>query len=879
MLFRQLPGLIAALFIFNSEAHEMFCAGTARGAAPVDSPDYRKYPPERFVDIVHVAIDVTPDFKQRSVSGQTKVRFRPLRSGLMELKLNAVDLRVRDVSSTARIQAYQNTDSELVIVFASALPENAEQDITVQYDAFPQKGLYFRTAEMGYLPEDEHLFTQGEDIEARHWFPCYDSPNEKFTSEVICRIPEGMTVLSNGKLHSEQPMGNGLKAVHWIQDKPHVSYLICLVAGNLKKIEDKYRDIPLAFYTPASQIELAQNSFAQTREMMEFFEKEIGVPYPWQKYYQVCIQDFMWGGMENTSITTLTDGTLFPAETENIRSSQGLVAHELAHQWFGDFVTCKDWSQLWLNEGFATYYAHLYSQFKNGQEDFLYGLYNSARAFINRTSAEDSRPVVFRKYDQPTELFGYLVYPKGAWVLHMLRNELGADLYRRCIQTYLQTHQFSTVETHDLIRVIEEVSGRSLTQFFDQWIFHPHFPEVRATYAWDEKQKLARISIAQVQQLTNEISLFKFPLTVRFKGTFGSVERVLSIAGKQHDFFVPLDAAPQIVRLDPDYTLLARINFELPRSLLIAQLKDETDVMGRILALDQLGKLRDVETVKLISARLNNDSFFGVRLEAARVLRLIQTPDALQALIAASKQEDARVRQRVALEIGNFFDPAAVKFAVKLLEEEKNPDIRNQAIRALGAYPGPEHDGIIRASLRNDTYRNSVTNAAFGAIRELNDPKFIPDMIAVLEERPASFTARNFSDGLQTVAHLAQAEERKDTAYQFILKHVTNPRLGIKIAALNALGTLRDERGIPVLSSFASGAKDAPETAAAVRALEAIRANRSTGTEMQSLRTETLELKRQNSELKKSVDELTKRFDAVVTAPAEKRRPLMRGKR
>ena len=220
---------------------------------------------------------------------------------------------------------------------------------------------------MGYPATETHLWTQGEPLEARHWFPSFDSPNEKFTADVTCHVPSDMAVLSNGKRISEEKQaGSDLVAVRWLQDKPHVNYLICLVAGYFKKVEDKYRDIPLAFYTTPSEIEQAKYSFEGTKDMMEFFEKEIGVPYPWAKYDQVCVEDFGWGGMENTTLTTLNDQTLHPPEFETLRSSQGLVAHELAHQWFGDFVTCKDWAHVWLNEGFATYYDALYERKRRG---------------------------------------------------------------------------------------------------------------------------------------------------------------------------------------------------------------------------------------------------------------------------------------------------------------------------------------------------------------------------------------------------------------------------------------------------------------------------------------------------------------------------------
>ncbi|HEX7862789.1 MAG TPA: M1 family aminopeptidase [Verrucomicrobiae bacterium] len=855
--------LALASFI-SPAAHELVCAGAFRGSyAPVDSAEFRKYAPERNVDILHIAIDITPNFRERSIHATTTLRFKPLNHSVTEVRLNAQDLRIQDiVSKGAKLAAHQNTDTELVLTYSEPLPTDRFQELAVTYSAFPRKGLYFRTKEMGYKPEDEHLFTQGEDIEARHWFPCFDAPNEKFTSEIICRVPSEMTVLSNGKLVSEKPADNNLKAVHWFQDKPHVSYLISLVAGHFKKVEDKYKEIDLAFYTPASQIDYAQTSFAETKEMMDFFEKEIGVPYPWAKYYQVCVQDFMWGGMENTSISTLTDRTLFPKETENIRSSQGLVAHELAHQWFGDLVTCEDWSQIWLNEGFATYYAHLYNGHKDGSDEFLYGLYNSASGFIDRTVAQDSRPVVFRRYDQPTELFGYLVYPKGAWILHMLRTELGPDLFRKCIKTYLERHQYSTVVTHDLISVIEEISGREFDRFFDQWVFHPHHPELQVKYSWDQHAKLARVTISQTQQLTNDVALFHFPLKLRFKSKSATIDRVFQIKDKQTDLFIPLDTAPETFRVDPDYALLAKVTVDLPRPMLVAQLKDESDLIGRMFAVNQVGKGRDAETIKLLKERLQKDPFFAVRNEAAEALRHIHTDDSLQALLDSTDQSDARVRNKVTSEIGSFFNEKAAAHSLNVLAREKNPDIRHNAVRGLGAYPGEQYREPLLAALKSDSYEDIVADGAILALRARRDTAAIEPMITELKNPKNDFNSRDFSAALQTVATLASDLENKDSAYEFLVRYANDLREPVRIGAMRALGILKDERAVGVLTNFTSGPVGSAETLAATRAIEQIRADRPTGNELGSLRTEVLDLKKQNDELKKSFEELKKKIEA-----------------
>src|SRR5262245_34844706 len=413
--------------VARAESESLQCGhGHALFAAGADTAEYLKYAPSREIDILHLALDVTPDFKARTVSGKATVRFKPIAKPYAELKLDGIDLRVSAVDSTEKLLGWQATEKNVLVTVADAIPADKEVTVTITYSATPEKGLYFRTPEMGYKAEDSHIWTQGEPLEARHWFPSFDAPNEKFTSEILCHVPEGMVVLSNGKKMSEEKDSNGLLSVRWLQDKPHANYLIALCAGYFKKVEDKHRDVPMAFWTPASQIAQAQSSFGETKDIMAFFEKEIGVPYPWAKYDQVCVEDFGWGGMENTTLTVLNDRTLFTEATENIRESTGLVAHELAHQWFGDLVTCKDWAHLWLNEGFATYYEARYQGHKLGRDMFLYEMHQNAQGFINQ--ANDTNAIVRRDFGNPEEQFGFHAYPKGAWILQMLRSQLGEDL-------------------------------------------------------------------------------------------------------------------------------------------------------------------------------------------------------------------------------------------------------------------------------------------------------------------------------------------------------------------------------------------------------------------------------------------------------------------
>jgi aminopeptidase N len=850
----------------DTGASDLQCTKSASFLAPLDSPDQRQYAADREVQAVHLALEVTPDFKRRTIQGKASVRFKPLARAIREIKLDAVELQVGSVTGTETIQAYDVSDDKLVVTFAAPIPADHEVTVTVDYTAEPTEGIYFRTPEMGYKDGDTHLFSQGEEIEARHWYPCLDSPNQRLTTEITCHVPDGMTVISNGRLIStERDPATGLVAFHWSQDKPHANYLVSLVAGYFKKIEDKHRDIPLAFYTPASEINEAASSFRDTRDMMAFFEEEIGVPYAWDKYDQVCVNDFVAGGMENTSATTLTDSTLFTSATEDIRDSEGLCAHELAHQWFGDLVTCKDWSHIWLNEGFATYYETLYEQHKHGRDALLYELYQRMRQITSISN--DVTPIVRRDFDKPGDMFGYLVYPKASWVLHMLRSQLGEDLYRRCIKTYVQRHQFGNVVSEDLREVAEELSGRSFDQFFDQWLYHGHHPELDIAYSWDETTQLAKISVKQTQALGPNVLLFKFPLTVRFHGKFGKSDGLMQVSKKQEDFYFPLTSAPRLVRIDPEFTLLAKINFNPPAPMFGAQLAGKDDLVGRLLAVARLSDKRDQDSVKSLGQTLRDDPFYGVRVEASKALASIHSDEALQALLDSVKQSDARVRLQVLVDIGAFYDNQAYESLRQTLELEKNPAILSSAVRAMAGYSRPEANDTLVKFLHSESYRNELAEAAIGGMRLQDDPGSIPQLLAALGQDETNFTSRGYAQGLQTLAYLARNQEKKDDVREFLVARVNHKKRTVQLACISALGILGDPKAIPVLQRFATTSKTTPQQPVAERAVADLRAGRKPVDDFKNLRQEVLDLEKANREIRHELEELKKRVDARQTEP------------
>ncbi|MBN1359170.1 MAG: HEAT repeat domain-containing protein [Sedimentisphaerales bacterium] len=834
--------------------------------APLRDGVPRQYAPPRLVDITHVKIDVTPDFAARTVTGVTTITFTPIARPLTELKLDAIDLNVASVESTASVAGYTTDDEAITITFAAPLLPGEEDSVTVRYDAEPRQGLYFRTPQMGYPETDVHLFTQGESHEAPHWYPNYDYPNERFSSEVICRVPPDMTVVSNGRLVSEQiDARTGLKAVHWLQAKPHVNYLVAMVAGYFDKIESQYRDIPLAFYTPPSQSAQAANSFDGTAHMIAFFEEEIGVPYPWDKYDQAVVEDFVAGGMENTSLTILADRTLFTDATENIRSSQSLVAHELAHQWFGDYVTCKDWSHIWLNEGFATYYEDLYDGHKNGRDSMLYGLYRTASGMVSRGANEE--PIVTRRYENADDQFDYRTYGKAGWVLHMLRCQLGERLYRNAVRTYLQRHALGVAVTEDLRSIIEELSGRSFDRFFDQWLFHGGYPQLKVSYTWSEADKLAKITVEQTQAGEDGTTIFYLPTKVRFSWGETSLDREILIDSDRHDFYFALHGEPNVVRFDPDLTVLADVTFDKPREMLYAQLADTSDVVGRLLAVDALREKKDKKTVAHLKDTLNRDPFYGVRREASSALQEIHTDEAFAALADSLAQDDARVRVQVVRDIGRFYRPEVPALMEQVLASEKNPEIVAAAIDSLGRYHGPQTQEYVRTYLQSTSYRNELASAAIGAIRALDDASFVDELMVALRAGKDRFPSRSFATGLETLAYIARDEEDRTTVREFLASYVNDPKRAIQSGAIGALGTLGDPKAIPIVETFASREARDPLQRTAQRALTELRQRQDVvPEEIVALRETVAELKKETDKLKQDLEDLKKQTDAKAQA-------------
>src|SRR5262249_33424926 len=408
-------------------------------------------------------------------------------------------------------------------------------------------------------------------------------PNERATSEVVATVPEQYLAISNGKLlevrHDPQAR---LKTYHWRQEIAHPAYLMTLVVGDYVEIADGYDGIPVLYYVHPGREEDARRAFGNTPRMVQFFSEKIGVRYPYEKYAQVAVTDFIFGGMENTSATTQTAETLHDARAHLDFSSDPLVAHELAHQWWGDLLTCRDWAHGWLNEGFATYFEALWMEHDKGAAEFRYTLQQEAQEYFEEDSKEYRRPIVCNLYQDPIELFDRHLYQKGGLVLHMLRSALGDRLFWKAMQHYCVKHYGQSVITSDLQRAIEETTGRNLDWFFDQWIYKAGHPELSVEYRWDEEAKLAHVTVKQTQDTKTIVGtdgfatpLFRLPVVIDFESAGQRQEFPVTIDAAQQTFHCPLPSRPQMMRFDPGNWILKTLDFRPPKDWLLYQLQHD----------------------------------------------------------------------------------------------------------------------------------------------------------------------------------------------------------------------------------------------------------------------------------------------------------------
>ncbi|MFO0677764.1 MAG: M1 family metallopeptidase [Polyangiaceae bacterium] len=368
----------------------------------------RQFERDRPFDVRHLALDLDLDVTAKRIEGRATLDVVRVDRAATEIELDAVGFDLKSVSEGGK-PAEHHYDGKVLRV---AIPLGKEAtSVVVAYSAAPRKGLYFLEPDEHVRDRPRQVWTQCQEEDARHWFPCHDKPHVKMTTELCVRVPSGWYALSNGALlKRETPEGDRPWTYHWKMSEPHPSYLVTLAAGEFTEITDHAGSVPLSYFVPKGQEANARRTFGRTPEMVAFFSEVTGVAYPWNKYAQIVVHDFIFGGMENTTATTMYEHILLDERAALDVTSDDLIAHELAHQWFGDLVTCRDWSEGWLNEGFATFMEHVWREKALGKDEFDYGIRADLHAYTSEANGRYKRPIVCHDYDAPLDLFDRHLY-------------------------------------------------------------------------------------------------------------------------------------------------------------------------------------------------------------------------------------------------------------------------------------------------------------------------------------------------------------------------------------------------------------------------------------------------------------------------------------
>ncbi|MHA1589350.1 MAG: M1 family aminopeptidase [Candidatus Njordarchaeales archaeon] len=760
-------------------------------------PDYKpNYPRSPDYKLEHVKAEIKVYVFEKRIEGKAALRLKSLKNGLSTIELDAVDMSIRSVKMNNEVIDYDYDGYTIRVILPKKLSRGDTVEIIIDYEARPKKGLYFVLPDKYYPNRVPQVWSQGESEDNRYWIPLYDYPNMKCTSELIIIAPKEFTVVSNGKLLSVEEEGDW-KRWHWLMDKPHSTYLIAVAIGLFDYEEEIVDGIPLQYYVPKGRKDDIKRSFARTPDIIRFFSEYLGVPYPWDKYAQVCVSEFVAGGMENTTITILTDRTLHDEKAHMDFESEPLVAHEAAHQWFGDLVTTKDWANIWINESFATYLEAVYRRHWKGNDEFIYRLIEGLDAYLREYNTRYARPIVTRLFKYPSEVFDRHSYPKGALVLHTLNNLVGEETFRIILKRFLEKYKFSNADTEDFRKVIEEVTGKNFEWFFDQYVYNAGHPELAINYKYDPELKQLKISVRQVQK-EDSWDEYKLPLEIRVITKNVSRKYKFWIERKEQVFYIPLDEKPERVCFDPEFKVFAVLKIDQGPEQWIRQLKCE-HVYCRVLAARALAKFRSSKVVEELKNAVMHDKFWGVSYEAALSLGKIGIEEALLALLECLKTvKHPRIRRGIVRALGNFRDERAAKALSEVLENsEESYYVRAEAAESLGKTKWQKAYDYLVKHIDTPSHNDVITIGVIRGLAELGTE----EAFKVIKE----YTKLGKPTFVRIAAIIAMAKfPEKREAIDIILEASKDENSRIRGAAIAAAAELMSPKLLPMLDKIAS---------------------------------------------------------------------------
>jgi aminopeptidase N len=841
------------------------------------------YNPDRPGQVEHVSLDLILDIPNRSFTGTCAIRLNPVRNEIESLTLDAVDLQIDRVEIDGTNHEF-NYDGELLhIPVKVAVIAGKILDLVIHYSVEnPQRGLYFIQPDEHYPDKPTQVWTQGEDEDSRFWFPCFDYPGQLATSAIRVQVPKDFMAISNGELVEQTTFGED-RVYQWMQKEIHPTYLMTLAVGRFAEIADEWKGKPVTYYVEKGFEESAKLSMGKTPQMIEFFSEKFGYAYPFPKYAQVCVADFIFGGMENTSTTLLMDRCLLDerASLDNF-NTEFLVAHELAHQWFGDLVVIKHWSHAWIKEGMASYCEVLWAEHEYDKDEAAYYLLGEAQSYLSEDSDRYRRPIVTNIYREAIELYDRHLYEKGACVYHMIRTELGDELFDRFVHTFVQDNAHKTVETIDLLRAIDKATGRNLAFLFDQYVYRGGHPDYKVAYSWDGDSKLAKLTVTQTQAkegihtLTNDLFDLKIPIGFGYvkDGVADLKVTKIRIYEKEQVLYFPLETKPDFISFDVGNNYLKTVTLEYPLPELKAQLKSDPDPISRIYATEAIAKKGNLEAVTALTECLATEEFWAVRLEAAQQLAKIKLDISATNLIAEIGDEDAFVRRAIVDELGNIKTPqtyAAIKELVETGDESYY--VEAAACRALGgmttASLKDKQEEVI--SLLTDVLNtragwNEVVRAgAIGGLAKMTDSPIALNTVLEYVKPGVPQPLRLPSIRALGAISQGQSEANLTVIIEKLAELSCESFFLTQVSVVNALSQMETVKAIGVLQGLANQSPDGRVKRMADEGVQKVQKKIGSDKAVKQLREELEEVKKTNQELKSRLENLEAKSKQTTT--------------
>jgi aminopeptidase N len=635
---------------------------------------------EKMHDLVHTKLKVDFNFGDKTMNGEAWITAKPHFYTTDKITLDANSMIIKEVSLNNKKLPFNYNDFDLSIELPKTYQKDEEFTIYIKYTARPEKakdritetitdkkGLYFINADGIDKNKPTQIWTQGETQANSIWFPTIDAPNQKTSQEIYITVPNKYKTLSNGTLVNQTNAGNN-RTDYWKFDQKHAPYLVFMAVGEFEIIKDSYKNIPVNYYVEKEYASNAKDIFGLTPEMIGFFSEKLGVEYPWEAYNQIVVRDYVSGAMENTTAVVHGEQAYQkPGQLIDENVQENTIAHEIMHHWFGNLVTLESWSNLTLNESFANYGEYLWQEYKYGKVAKEMHYFEQLEAYKN--GQNDAKSLVRYQYDDQEELFDLVSYNKGGAILHNLRTYLGDEAFFLGLKQYLTQYKYQDVEVSQLRLVFEELTGKDLNWFFNQWYFGANHPNIEISYDYNTLQKTVTVNIIQLQGET-----FQFPFAIDiFEGTKRTRHNVF-VEGNDASFTFPYSKQPNLIQVNADNVLICKIYENKILSDYIFQLKNADNYAHRREALlEVVKKQEDKDTFNAVVAALDDESF-KIRQLALQNIDLINKntkKDAITKIMKMANNDSKTIVQAEALNtLGKLTDPELKPVFAKALESK-----------------------------------------------------------------------------------------------------------------------------------------------------------------------------------------------------------------